>query len=213
LSGIDPALIGLILAFGLPVFLIWLLVRLNRRAARIERELRSADYLFHDTFQQYEDHSAGDASGGERVELSDTQIELLQLLEETSEHILKRHEHMPVSAFAMDRSGKIGLIDLEGGFHTQDDALEANLAELVAARNAGRIMAAALIFQLGDAGENKNPILLFDIDVEFQYRTLVTVNYERKNGGIIFGEKKYTVVDSKLFPAGQAGSYGASTVH
>jgi hypothetical protein len=197
----------------MPVFLVWLFVRLNRRAVRIERELRNADYVYYDTFQQYEDHSAGDASGGERVELSDTQIQLLQVLEETSEHILKRHEHMPVSAFTMDRSGKIGLIDLEGGFHTQDDALEANLRELVAARNAGRIMAAALVFQLGDAGENKHPILLFDLDVEFQSRIIITVSYEWKNGEIIFGEKKYTVVDSKLFPSPETGSYGASTVH
>ncbi|MDC7812065.1 hypothetical protein [Sphingomonas koreensis] len=127
------------------------------------------------------------------------QAKLLDLLERGAKHLLAKGEHVPVTAFVMRPSGEIDLIDLEQGFAHQEDALTATLGRLIPMARAKEIVASGIMFQPGDAGEEKPPVLIFDVEQVNHPRFFVTLTYSRQGNEVSFGPKTYNAAPAKLF--------------
>jgi len=134
-------------------------------------------------------------SNGPSAELA----QLLDLLERGAILLLEKGEHVPVTAFVLTNAGKIELIDHDQGFPHQEDALTATLGQLIPLARAKEISASGIMFQPGDAGEEKPPVLIFDLEQVGQPRFIITLTYTRTAGGVAFGPKTYNAQPGRLF--------------
>jgi len=127
------------------------------------------------------------------------QTKILDFLERGAQHVLKSGEHVPVTALIMRPSGELELIDLEQSFAHQADALTATLMRLVPMAKEKQIKASGIMFQDGDPGEAKAPVLVFDLEQVGHPRFFVMLTYQRDNSGIVtFGPKTYQAAPAKL---------------
>lgn len=126
------------------------------------------------------------------------QSKILDFLERGALHLLKSGEHVPVTALVIRPDGQLELIDLEQSFAHQDDALTATLMRLLPMAEAKQIKASGIMFQPGDAGEEKPHVLIFDVEQVGHPRFFITLTYQRDGDIITFGPKTYKVVPARL---------------
>jgi hypothetical protein len=126
------------------------------------------------------------------------QSKILDLLERGAHHALKLGDHVPVTALVMRPDGQVQLIDLEQSFAHPDDALTATFMRLIPLAKAKQIKASGIMLQPGDAGEEKLPVLLFDLEQVGHPRFLVMLTYQRDGDVVKFGPKTYKVAPAKL---------------
>jgi hypothetical protein len=98
----------------------------------------------------------------------------------------------------MRPDGQLTLIDLEQSFAHQDDALVATFMHLIPMAKAKQIKASGIMFQPGDPGEEKLPVLQFDLEQVGHPRFLVMLTYQREGNVVTFGPKTYEVAPAKL---------------
>lgn len=126
------------------------------------------------------------------------QVELLDLLKFGAKYVLRRGEHVPVTAFVMRPSNEIELIDFEQGFAHQQDALAAIIERLVPMAQAKQIKAYGIMYQPGDTGAEKLPVLAFLLEQVGHPRFLVALTYERIGSKVTFGPEMYEAAPAKL---------------
>lgn len=126
------------------------------------------------------------------------QAELLDLLEQSAKYLLQRGEHVPVVALVMRPSGEIQSIDFEQGFAHQQDALTATFERLVPMAQAKQIKASGIMYQPGDPGGEKVPVLIFDLEQVGHPRFFVMLTYARNGGKVTFGREMYGATPAKL---------------
>lgn len=130
--------------------------------------------------------------------LSAEQSKILDLLERGARHVLQTGEHVPVTALVMRPSGEIELVDLEQSFADQGEALKTTVMHLVPMAKGRQIKALGIMFQPGNAGEKKPPILTFNLEQAGRPRVFVSLTYRREGGTVSFGPKTFVFAPAKL---------------
>lgn len=131
--------------------------------------------------------------------MSAEQWEVLELLGQAAVYVLQDGEHVPVYALVMRPGGQIEMIDLERGYARQGEAMAVIYARLIPMAEKGEIIASGIVYQHGDAGKEKLPMLAFELEHAGHPRFFIGAPYERTANGVSVGQLIGTVEEPRLF--------------